>query len=72
MKQASLYISPAGSKGQFRTLLSLLPYLWPARQWGMRTRVFIAFGLMALSKVVNVYVPIFYRDIVDALTVDVA
>jgi len=72
MKQASLYISPAGSKGQYRTLLSLLPYLWPAGQWGMRTRVFIAFGLMALSKVVNVYVPIFYRDIVDALTVDVA
>jgi len=38
----------------------------------MRARVFIAFGLMAFSKIVNVYVPIFYRDIVDALTVEVA
>jgi len=38
----------------------------------MRARVFIAFGLMAFSKIVNVYVPIFYRDIVDALTAEVA
>ena len=72
MNHASLYISPAGSKGQCRTLLTLVPYLWPAGQWGMRARVFIAFGLMAFSKIVNVYVPIFYRDIVDALTVEVA
>ena len=72
MNHASLYISPAGSKGQCRTLLTLVPYLWPAGQWGMRARVFIAFGLMAFSKIVNVYVPIFYRDIVDALTAEVA
>ena len=72
MSHASLYSSPAGSKGQYRTLLTLMPYLWPVGQWGMRARVFIAFGLMALSKIVNVYVPLFYRDIVDALTVETA
>ncbi len=72
MSHASLYSSPAGSKGQYRTLLTLLPYLWPAGHWSMRARVFVAFGLMVLSKLTNVYVPIFYRDIVNALTVEVA
>ena len=72
MSHASLYSSPAGSKGQYRTLLTLMPYLWPAGHWTMRARVFIAFGLMALSKVTNVYVPLFYRDIVDGLTGETA
>ncbi len=72
MSHASLYSSPAGSKGQYRTLLTLMPYLWPTGQWGMRARVFVAFGLMALSKVANVYVPLFYRDIVNALTAETA
>ena len=72
MSHASLYISPESSKGQYRALITLLPYLWPAGQWGMRARVFVAFGLMVLSKLTNVYVPLFYRDIVDALTVETA
>ncbi len=72
MSHASLYSSPAGSKGQLRTLLTLLPYLWPAGHWSLRARVFVAFGLMVLSKLTNVYVPIFYRDIVNALTVETA
>jgi ABC-type transport system involved in Fe-S cluster assembly fused permease/ATPase subunit len=72
MSHASLYSSPEGSKGQYRTLLTLLPYLWPAGHWSLRARVFVAFGLMVLSKLTNVYVPIFYRDIVNALTVETA
>ena len=42
MSHASLYSSPAGSKGQYRTLLTLMPYLWPAGHWTMRARVFVA------------------------------
>ncbi|NKB58594.1 MAG: ATP-binding cassette domain-containing protein [Alphaproteobacteria bacterium] len=72
MSHASLYSSPSQSKGQYRTLVTLLPYLWPAGHWSMRARVFVAFGLMVLSKLTNVYVPVFYRDIVNALTAETA
>jgi ATP-binding cassette subfamily B protein len=72
MSHASLYSSPQQSKGQYHTLLNLLPYLWPSGHWTMRARVFVAFGLMVLSKLTNVYVPIFYRDIINALTAETA
>ena len=53
---------------QYRTLVTLLPYLWPAGHWSMRGRVIVALALLALSKLANVYVPLFYRDAVDALS----
>ena len=58
--------------GDRRTLATLLPYLWPGRgveQWmEMRVRVVLAVVLLAAAKVVNIYVPIFYRDAVDTLS----
>ncbi len=53
--------------GNMRTVLSLAPYLWPAGNPGARVRVVIALIFMLLSKVVTVYVPIIYGDVVDAL-----
>lgn len=53
---------------QYRTLVTLLPYLWPAGHWSMRGRVIVALALLVLSKLANVYVPLFYRDAVDALS----
>ncbi|MBT5111200.1 MAG: ABC transporter ATP-binding protein/permease [Rhodospirillaceae bacterium] len=53
---------------QYRTLVTLLPYLWPSGHWSMRGRVIVALALLALSKLANVYVPLFYRDAVDALS----
>ncbi|HEX7007905.1 MAG TPA: ABC transporter ATP-binding protein/permease [Alphaproteobacteria bacterium] len=53
-------------------MAALLPYLWPGRgveQWReMRVRVVLALILLAAAKVINIYVPIFYRDAVDALS----
>jgi ABC-type transport system involved in Fe-S cluster assembly fused permease/ATPase subunit len=49
------------------TVRSLLPFLWPERDIGARTRVVIAMGLLVLAKVATVYVPIVYGHIVDAL-----
>ncbi|MGE4011631.1 MAG: ABC transporter ATP-binding protein/permease, partial [Alphaproteobacteria bacterium] len=55
-----------------RALKTLAPYLWPrapAEQWReMRLRVVVAIVLLALAKIATVYVPLFYRDAVDALT----
>jgi len=39
---------------QYRTLVTLLPYLWPAGHWSMRGRVVVALALLALSKLANV------------------
>jgi ABC-type transport system involved in Fe-S cluster assembly fused permease/ATPase subunit len=67
--QPSLYrsMSEGARKRQYRALLTLLPYLWPRGEWSLRGRVMVAFALMAASKTVNVYVPIFYKDAVDIL-----
>ena len=49
-------------------LWMLLPYLWPKGETELRMRVIAALAALAASKVANVYVPLFYRDAVDALS----
>ncbi|MCG8548623.1 MAG: ABC transporter ATP-binding protein/permease [Alphaproteobacteria bacterium] len=51
-----------------RGIWMLLPYLWPKGEAGLRMRVIAAMVALAGSKVANVYVPLFYRDAVDALS----
>jgi ABC-type transport system involved in Fe-S cluster assembly fused permease/ATPase subunit len=58
---------PIGSVG---TLRRFLPYLWPENEWGLRARVILALVSLALAKIAVVYVPLFYRDAVDALDID--
>ena len=53
--------------GSMRTVLSLAPYLWPAGNPGARVRVVVALLFMLLSKVVTVFVPVIYGDVVDVL-----
>ena len=50
-----------------QTIVSLLPYLWPAGNPGARVRVVVALVFMVLSKVATVYVPVIYGRIVDSL-----
>ncbi len=52
-----------------RALLALLPYLWP-RELSLRARVILALSCLGMAKVANVYVPLFYKQAVDALTAD--
>jgi ATP-binding cassette subfamily B protein len=49
------------------TLRRFLPYLWPEGEWGLRARVVLAIACLVAAKVAIVYVPIFYRDAIDAL-----
>lgn len=53
---------------QWRTLLTLAPYLWPRTRPGIRVRVVLALCALVAAKLANVYVPLFYRDAVDALS----
>ena len=53
--------------GELGSLRMLLRYLWPPGQIALRVRVVIALFFLVLAKVATVYVPIFYKDAVDAL-----
>ena len=69
MSHSSLYeTKDERGNRQIKTLITLLPYLWPVGQWSIRGRVVVAFMLLVGSKIANVYVPLFYRDAVDALS----
>ena len=53
--------------GSLRALRELLPYLWPAGEWRMRTRVVLALAMLAGSKATLVFVPVLFGRAVDAL-----
>ncbi len=57
-----------GPRRDIQTIRTLLPYLWPEGEPGLRFRVVAAMALLALAKVTNVGVPIFYKHAVDALS----
>jgi len=42
-------------------------HLWPKGESGLRVRVIVALVLLVVAKVTNVYVPLLYKDAVDAL-----
>ena len=60
----SSWIRPSnnGSRADWQTIRSLLPYLWEFK-W----RVVIALGLLVLAKLANVSVPLVLKEIIDAL-----
>lgn len=55
-------------KGDFNTIRTLLPYLWPKGETGMRARVVGALLFLAAAKIANVYVPIVYKHAVDLIS----
>jgi ABC-type transport system involved in Fe-S cluster assembly fused permease/ATPase subunit len=55
------------ARRSWRVLRTLAPHLWPQNEWTLRTRVLVAVLLLVLAKATNVYVPLFYKDAVDAL-----
>jgi len=59
-----------GPRNDWRTLKTLLPYLWPKNARDLRIRVVIALLFLAAAKGLNVSVPIFYKKAVDALSMD--
>jgi len=47
---------------------SLLPYLWPPGEPGMRARVVTALAFLGVAKLATVYIPLFYKAAVDSLS----
>ena len=56
------------SRNGFRTILSLLPYIWPRGETESHLRVIAAGVMLVLAKIATVYIPIVYSHAVDALT----
>jgi ATP-binding cassette subfamily B protein len=66
--EASATLTPPRlRRSSLATIHSLLPFLWPKGDWGARTRVIVAMGLLVLAKVATVSVPVVYGRLVDAL-----
>ena len=60
----------SGPRNDWKTLKTLLPYLWPKGSWDLRVRVLIALALLTAAKLTNVSVPLFYKEAVDALSLN--
>jgi ABC-type transport system involved in Fe-S cluster assembly fused permease/ATPase subunit len=57
-----------GWKDQLAVIRRVVPLLWPKGEPRLKLRVAGAFALILVSKLVNVLLPIAYKEIVDALT----
>ena len=68
MRSRSPGPGPISRTGEWTTIKTLLPYLWPSGETGLRVRVVIAMALLIAAKATNVSVPIFYKQAVDILT----
>ncbi|MGH6894641.1 MAG: ABCB family ABC transporter ATP-binding protein/permease [Dongiaceae bacterium] len=54
--------------GQWQAVKDLLPHLWSRIGWDLRIRVGAAVGCLIIAKLTNVYVPILFKGMVDALS----
>lgn len=54
-------------QSQFKTLVTLAPYLWPKGETTLRARVVLAMACLVLAKITNVYVPYLLKLAIDAL-----
>lgn len=55
-------------RADLATIGTLLPYLWPAGESGIRARVLAAIVFLIGAKATNVVVPVFFKHVVDALS----
>ncbi|MFN2420951.1 MAG: ABC transporter ATP-binding protein/permease [Gemmatimonadota bacterium] len=66
---------PAASRSprsDLATIRTLLPYLWPKGEPGLRLRVVGAMACLLVAKLATVYVPVLYKRAVDALAPEAA
>ncbi|XP_037068889.1 ATP-binding cassette sub-family B member 6, mitochondrial-like [Pollicipes pollicipes] len=64
------FVAAEGSawRGTCGKLARLLPFIWPRRDVGLQLIVIFCMALLVGTRVINVYVPLYYKYIVDGLT----
>ncbi|KAJ7234198.1 P-loop containing nucleoside triphosphate hydrolase protein [Mycena haematopus] len=67
-------IVAAKEKGRtdWEIVRTLLTHVWPKNDWKTRGTVVFGFALLISSKLLNVQVPVIFKNIIDALNLDVA
>lgn len=48
---------------------TLMPFMWPKKDFILQLRVLFCFVLLFLGRVINLYVPIYNKRIVDSLSI---
>ena len=61
-------IAKAERRSALRTILRVVPYLWPRDRFDIRVRVIVALLFLVIAKAVINFAPFLYRDAVNALT----
>ncbi|KAJ7300740.1 P-loop containing nucleoside triphosphate hydrolase protein [Mycena albidolilacea] len=56
----------------WRIVKTLGKHVWPKNDWKTRGTVVFGFGLLITSKLLNVQVPIIFKNIIDSLNLDIA
>ena len=59
-------------KADWAIMKEMARYLWPKNDLGARARVATALALLVASKILNVQVPFYFKNIVDSMNVDFA
>ncbi|KAK0517461.1 hypothetical protein JMJ35_000616 [Cladonia borealis] len=59
-------------KADWAIMKEMARYLWPKDDLGARARVATALALLVASKVLNVQVPFYFKNVVDSMNVDFA
>src|SRR4051812_27264224 len=59
-------------RNNWDTAKTLVTYLWPKGQPGLRLRVVLAMTCLLLAKVITIYAPFLYKAAVDSLSVQTA
>jgi len=62
-----LALEGAIQRTAMQTIVSVLPFLWPKNESGIRTRVVIALGCLLLGRTANVFGPIVLKHLIDGL-----
>ncbi|KAJ5482950.1 Iron-sulfur clusters transporter atm1, partial [Penicillium diatomitis] len=59
-------------RADWAIMREMAKYLWPKDDWGTKLRVGTALSLLVGSKVLNVEVPFYFKNIVDSMNIDFA
>jgi ATP-binding cassette, subfamily B, heavy metal transporter len=58
------------AKAEWKTICTLLPYLWPHGEWTIRARVVISLACLVIAKLATVMVPVLYKEAVDVISAE--
>ena len=68
MRPAAESETPEAPQNHWKTLKTLSRHLWPKGRSDLRARVVLAMLFLLGARLVSVYVPVIYKDAVDALS----